>query len=155
MSAVLQPIADQEPTEKVAIDRVLLIRAEGRLTELGPILLASLDSANRTLARWAQTAPREGAHKCDFEIHWADGTRYGGTYGLKDILVEVPDLREHVLRSLRFQTGAERPAWMTDEEHRAAMARVRPDQRERYERLLAHYDFEEPAPRSSLTRRGP
>jgi hypothetical protein len=101
---------------KAKVVKIVLTRAEGLTSECGkPRTVASFSAANSVLYGWSETAPKNGGYdKCDFVIHFAEGSIYSGRYDLVHWRHEAPNLGNHVRASVGFITGKVRPAHLTE-----------------------------------------
>jgi hypothetical protein len=88
----------------------------------------SYTEAENVLRKWSRTAPQTGGYdKCDFEIHFEDGSVYKGRYDLT--YCDSCDIAGHVLDFLMFHSGQKCPSHLT---------------KERYENYLALMERETP-----------
>lgn len=102
----------------IPVKSIWLRRAEGPVALLGTRTVSSFEDADSVLRRWAETAPEGGSYdKCDFKITYEDGEIYEGRYDLKRLDYEWPSLRKHVSEFLRFISGTDKPAHLTDEQY--------------------------------------
>ena len=107
---------------KIAIEKIILNRAEGRLEgTLYPVdkprTFYRFADANAMLRGIAREQARDGRtlgyDKVDFTIHWQDGETYSGR---ADVTADGDDtdLRRHVLDFLDYLACTRRPGWMDD-----------------------------------------
>lgn len=114
------------------LSRITLSRVEGKLETAE---VTDWNQANTTLLRWSRTAPAGGSYdKCDFTIHWNDGSEYRGRYDLRHTSHGAPDLREHVRSNALFHAGAWRPKHVSEKDYQGMMSAP-------YMRLLALSDL--------------
>lgn len=113
-------------TAKIQAVKIILNRAEGSPHNCGEKTVEGPDvwlNANVVLSGWAHTAPgkgnkREGYHKCDYTVVFADGNTFDGRYDLVHFDVELPDLRRHVQNHLDFLSGTRKPDWWTEKQQK-------------------------------------
>lgn len=103
-----QPLSSKVEIQKAkaAIQSITLHRAEGRHSECIKVTVNSWEEADETMKQWAKTAPvRNGAHKCDIDLLFADGESFNTGWELQ--LSDVPtfNLAKHVLAEISFLAG--------------------------------------------------
>lgn len=145
------PAPKAEGPKVVPVKSVFVERAEGLIEECTAHTYEGEDAWTNAEARmrfWARTAPDKGGYdKCDIKVTWQDGDTYTGRF---DLCRNGEDnegnfsVREHVLRGLRFASGAWRPAHM-DQKTYDMILRRDPARTEETRRMLLAY-FGEKAP---------
>lgn len=110
---------------KVPVKRIWLRRVEGRTQDLGQRTVTSFQAADEQLARWAQTAPKKSVHKTDFQVEWANGETYTGTYELQqDDTTKLNILGSHIQHYLGFHAGIFCPQGMRREDYEEYLNRA-------------------------------
>jgi hypothetical protein len=103
---------------KIPVKRIWLRRVEGRTEDLGQRTVTSFQAADDQLAHWAQTAPKGSAHKTDFQVEWADGQTYTGTYELsREDTTKLNILGSQIQHYLAFHAGIFCPQKMSREQY--------------------------------------
>ena len=78
---------------------IRLQRAEGSTSDsFDPVTVTTWAAANHVLRSWARTAPgpRDGYHKCDVWLTWADGEPVKVRYDLTGAETATADLRAYL-----------------------------------------------------------
>lgn len=110
---------------KIPVKRIWLRRIEGRTEDLGQRTVTSFQAADEQLARWAQTAPEKSVHKTDFQVEWADGQIYTGTYELqRDDATKLNILGSHIQHYLGFHAGIFCPQGLSREDYEKHLNRA-------------------------------
>lgn len=101
---------------KVPVKAIWLRRATGPNRDLGERLVASFETADAVLRKWAETAPKGGGYdKVDFKITWEDGETYKGRYDLVREDETKADLARHMKEFCSFHGGLWCPPHMKNE----------------------------------------
>jgi len=138
--------------QRIQIQSMQLVRAEGPTAECGPAKITSTGSeamrdAQLQLRRWAHTAPAKGGYdKCDFTLVFEDGTRYKGRYDLKHESIEAVDLPGHMRSHLEYYSGRYCPAWLKaerggEQRYQRSVQDIPEDERNRCLAFIAYYEF--------------
>jgi len=110
---------------KIPVKRIWLRRVEGRTQDLGQRTVTSFQAADEQLARWAMTAPEKSNHKTDFQVEWADGEIYSGTYGLQRAdAIKLNILGSHIQHYLAFHAGIFCPQEMSREQYEEYLDKI-------------------------------
>jgi len=114
--------------EKVNVKEIWLSRAEGPTNDLGEHLVASFETADAILRKWARTAPKwEGYNKVDFRVIWEDGEIYEGRYDLVHQDTTRADLAGHMKDFCSFHGGLWCPPHMKKKVYEEFMERQEQD----------------------------
>lgn len=129
---------------KIPVKTIWIHRAEGPTRDLGEHLVASFETANAILRRWAQTAPDKGGYdKVDFKVTWDDGETYEGRYDLVREDTTKADLARHMKEFCSFHGGLWCPPHMKKEVYKEFIERQEKDpegpKRMEFVRLMEKY----------------
>lgn len=105
----------------IPVEKIVITRAEGPTHLVGrPHTLHRWSQCRGQLMEMGRWAPRDGGYdKCDFTIHWRDGTEWSGRYDLQHTSRDMLDLAGHVrgtLTWIRDNLRQERPQLVQDVE---------------------------------------
>lgn len=110
---------------KIPVKRIWLRRVEGHTKDLGQRTVTSFKAADEQLARWAQTAPEKSGHKTDFQVEWADGETYTGTYEIhRADATKLNLLGSHIQHYLGFHAGIFCPQEMSRQDYENYLERM-------------------------------
>lgn len=127
---------------KVPVKRIWLRRVEGLTENLGQRTVHSFHEADEQLARWAMTAPEKSAHKTDFQVEWADGQTYMGTYEITAAdRTRMNLLGSHIQHYLAFHAGIFCPQEMSRENYEAHLERDGKKAQEEAMNFLHNYEM--------------
>lgn len=127
---------------KVPVKRIWLRRVEGLTENLGQRTVSSFDAADQQLVQWARTAPKKGGHKTDFQVEWADGQTYTGTYEISaNDAAKLNLLGSHIQHYLGFHAGIFCPEGMSREQYQEHLARDGSQAREEAMNFLHNYEM--------------
>ncbi len=124
---------------------ITLTRAEGPIIDCGkPATFTTFRAATARLALWARTAPANGSYdKVDVRVTFSEGGDLAWVHRFDLTRYNATDLREDLMRDLRFSVGAWCPDHLTPAQAQAwrdEMARVDPTRKQRAERTLLYLE---------------
>lgn len=146
-------VADARPTGRVALQSIVLTRADGPAGYCGvQNQCTTLHQANAILAEWSRSAPAAGSgDTCVIRMIFADGKEHVANYKLLHFSRAVPRFDVYLLRSAFFFTARGGDPGERDEHYRARLAIVLSGSPARatartYETLLTRYEIGQPHP---------
>jgi hypothetical protein len=104
---------------KVAIQEILLTRAEGPTDQCVRKSFDNFKRANKHLLEVCQSVPA-GSHKVDFVAVFKDGETYHGRFDAGSPNQEgftAPDLGQHMRRHLEYTSGLRKPSFWSEERY--------------------------------------